>query len=201
MITHLHHMLKELEEDFVQGELKNEYDVIEKELENKRSFLKHLTAGKGQYFKIRDQIMAGNLEWICNELYPNEKIIIWAHNNHIFKNISGSYRPMGSLMSQELESQSYYLGFFMYHGEVTFDKKSYEKLSKPAKKSLEDYMNHHPAPISFLDFSRKSPNEDNKWIFRKTVILNSGMMPTLIVPKEQLDGIFFVKEVSPPNYL
>lgn len=90
---------------------------------------------------------------------------------------------------------------FKYQGEVTFDKKTFQKLRKPPKKSLEDYMNHNPYPVSFLDFSRESQNEVNKWIFRTTVIPNSGMMPTLIVPKEQLDGIFFVKEVSPPNYL
>ena len=55
-------MIKELEEDFVQNEMNKEYAVIQKGLENKRSFIKHITVRKRQYSKIRDQIMSDNLE-------------------------------------------------------------------------------------------------------------------------------------------
>ncbi|RDW20502.1 erythromycin esterase family protein [Oceanobacillus chungangensis] len=201
LIIHLQTMLKYLKREFERNGLSKEYAVIQKALENRQLFLNHLASRKRDFLKIRDRVMADNLEWICNELYPNEKIIIWAHNNHIYKNITSSYKPMGSLMSPKFERQSYYLGLFMYQGEVTFDKKTTQKLEKPPKNSIEDYMNHNPSPVSFLDFSKASLNRVNKWISRNTVILDSGMIHTFIIPKKQLDGIFFVKEVSPSRHI
>ncbi|MFE8701490.1 erythromycin esterase family protein [Cytobacillus sp. FJAT-54145] len=201
VIDYLQNTLNNLREGFINKNMDKEFAVIQKVLENKRHFFNHITTKRSNFLKIRDQIMADNLTWICNDLYPNEKVIVWAHNNHIYKNIKSSYKPMGSLMSPELEDQSYHLGFYMYEGDVTFDKKTSQKLNTPPKKSLEDYMNHTSTPVSFLDFSQLSSNRLNKWLYSPTVILDSGMMQTLIIPCEQLDGILFIKKVSPPNYL
>lgn len=62
-------------------------------------------------------------------------------------------------------------------------------------------MNHSNAPVSFLDLSDVLQTESNKWIFRKTIFLESGTMENVMIPADQLDGIFFVKKVSPPHYL
>jgi len=32
--------------------------------------------------------MAQNLSWLANQLYPGRKIIVWAHNGHILRNLS-----------------------------------------------------------------------------------------------------------------
>ncbi|QGS69629.1 hypothetical protein CV093_19210 [Oceanobacillus sp. 143] len=116
-------MLKYLKREFERNELSKEYAVLLKILENRQLFFNHLAARSKDYLKIRDQVMAKNLEWICNELYPNEKIIVWAHNSHIYKNVTSSYKPMGSLMSPKLERQSYYLGLFMYQGKLRLIRK------------------------------------------------------------------------------
>ena len=42
----------------------------------------------------------------------------------------------------------------MYQGEVTFDKKTFQKLGKPPKKSLEDYINRDQLPYHFLIFPK-----------------------------------------------
>ena len=31
----------------------------------------------------RDEMMAKNVEWLADEAYPNEKIVLWAHNGHV----------------------------------------------------------------------------------------------------------------------
>ncbi|QGS69641.1 hypothetical protein CV093_19325 [Oceanobacillus sp. 143] len=202
-IDRLHLILNDIKKDFFNKALDVPYKFIKKVLDNKRHFLNHFTDNERDYSKFRDQVMAANLEWICNELYPDEKIIIWAHNAHIYKNYQTitKYRPMGSLISKALMDDSYYIGLFMYEGEAALINRTVYKIGKPPKKSLEDYMNHTDSSISFLDFSNVVSQPFNKWIFEKTLILEHGTMQKLITPAEQFDGIFFVKEVSPPHYI
>lgn len=203
LFSSLHKSLEELEKEFIRKDMHIYFQLIQRVIENRRLLLSNLATGQRTYKTIRDQIMAHNLEWICEKLYPNEKIIVWAHNSHIYKNYENliKYKPMGSLMSPEMVSKSYYLGLFMYEGKAALNNKTIYDLVKPPKKSLEDYMNHNKSSISFLDFSNVSLNELNKWIFNKTLILESGTMQKLITPAQQLDGIFFIKKVSPPHYL
>lgn len=204
LITQISIELETWKEEFLHKKLYVPYLVIQKILDNKRKFLNILGANNGEYFKFRDQIMAENLEWICNTLYPNEKIIVWAHNTHIYKNIKSSFysfKPMGSLMNPDLINQSYYLGLFMYEGSAALNNRSVYKLRKPPKKSLEDYLNYNLAQVSFLDFSSTRPIECNNWIFNETVIMESGTKQQVITPAEQLDGVFFTKKVSPPRYI
>lgn len=203
LIDRLHHILNDIKKDFINNGLELPYKFIQKGLDNKRLFLNHLTDNYRDFSKFRDQIMAANLEWICNELYPNEKIIIWAHNAHIYKNYQTltNYRPMGSLISKPLMDDSYYIGLFMYEGEAALLNRTVYKIGHPPKKSLEDYMNHTDSSVSFLDFSNVTAQPFNKWIFGKTLILEHGTIQKLIIPAEQFNGVFFVKKVSPPRYL
>ncbi|MDG5473188.1 erythromycin esterase family protein [Jeotgalibacillus sp. ET6] len=203
VITELNSKLGDLEDEFLKKDLHIFYKIIQKVLSNKRLFLDFLRVDRRSYLKFRDQVMADNIEWICNELYPNERIIIWAHNSHIFKNYETmfKFKPMGSLMTPDIVSHSYYLGLFMYEGKAALDKGTIYDIKKPPKKSLEDYMNHNTKPVSFLDFSSASQNSLNKFLFSKTLILESGTMHKLIIPAEQMDGIFFIKKISPPHYL
>lgn len=80
--------------------------------------------------------MKENLEWVCQELYPEENIIIWAHNLHIFKQYKTfmGFEPLGAIVSNEIKKQSYYLGLFMYEGEIHTDTGQAYKIEKPPKK-------------------------------------------------------------------
>ncbi len=177
--------------------------VMQRSLANRLYFLNHLTEDHRTYKKVREQRLCENVEWLCNELYPNEKIIIWAHNMHIFKNFRSffsKFEPMGSKISKTLQNDSYYMGLFMYEGETITDTGQAYKLSKPPKKSLEDYLSKVNSPTTFVDFSQLQKQRENEWIFKKTIFLDSGTMQTLITPREQMDGALFVQKVSPPPF-
>ncbi|MFK7946910.1 MAG: erythromycin esterase family protein [Saprospiraceae bacterium] len=60
----------------------------------------------------RDSIMAMNLEWIIDELYPNEKVIISAANAHIQKVQDNPFLYMGKLLHQKYQNDYYSIGFF-----------------------------------------------------------------------------------------
>ncbi|AQT84480.1 Erythromycin esterase [Paenibacillus larvae subsp. larvae] len=177
--------------------------MLDRFLDNTETFLNCITLSSREYTNRRDQIMAENLEWLLTVIYPHEKVIVWAHNFHIFKNFKTftGHRPMGSLVSKQIVKDSYYIGLFMYQGTAALINGDTYLLQKPRKKSLEDYMNLQEAEVGFLDFSRMEVGPENKWISQRTVILESGSFERLIIPNKHLDAVFFIKNVTPPNYL
>lgn len=70
--------------------------------------------------RYRDEMMARNVEWLANEAYPGEKIVLWAHNGHVSTDgpITASSRPMGSWLRQAFGRQLYVLGFAIHTGSV-----------------------------------------------------------------------------------
>ena len=63
--------------------------------------------------------MAMNLEWIIEELYPNEKVIISAANVHVSKVQYNQYGYMGKLLHQKYQSDYYSIGLFHSLGNPT----------------------------------------------------------------------------------
>ena len=67
----------------------------------------------------RDQMMAGNIEWILREEHPAEKIVLWAHNNHVGTDrVEQPARSMGAWLRQKFGPQMYTVGFAFSTGEV-----------------------------------------------------------------------------------
>jgi erythromycin esterase len=62
-------------------------------------------------------MMARNVEWLMNEVYPKEKIVLWAHNGHVAAH-NATFRPMGSWLRESLGTQMYVLGFAVNSGSV-----------------------------------------------------------------------------------
>jgi len=98
----------------------------------------------------REQMMGQNLEFILDSIFPNQKVIIWAHNGHISKGgkstdykIKNSFlnNSIGYRLNQKYGSQSYVIGLYGYPGIIG---KGYptetESLVRPMKKSLENIM-------------------------------------------------------------
>lgn len=92
---------------------------------------------------IRDQKMAENCEWIYNYEHKN-KMIIWAHNLHVAKNITRDNNlPMGYYLNQKFSDTFYTIGFDFNKGEFrayNTEAKAYGVWSVPevtSKKSVE----------------------------------------------------------------
>ena len=63
----------------------------------------------------RDVSMAQNIKWILDH-NPNAKIVLWAHNGHVAKNISWGYRTMGSVLREMFGEQMVVFGFAFNEG-------------------------------------------------------------------------------------
>ncbi len=76
-------------------------------------------------YGFRDVGMAANVSKIANEIYPDDKIILWAHNGHIEMDYSddlareGNDHSMGYHLKQEWGEQLYTIGFFMIRGKIS----------------------------------------------------------------------------------
>lgn len=77
----------------------------------------------------RDLQMAKNLIWLSEEKYPDRKIIVWAANFHISRNLKeievpdesvdyNSITPMGHHLYRRLADRTYTIGFTAYQGQA-----------------------------------------------------------------------------------
>jgi erythromycin esterase len=113
----------------------------------------------------RDKSMGKNFIHIAEKLYPDEKIIIWAHSGHTFRNANlvsqeTGYKPfeplhekiMGHVIHEKFGDQIYSIAFTSYEGEVCHNIYSAVYYQEPAiEGSLEWYIYQLGYKYSFVD--------------------------------------------------
>ncbi|MEI6349285.1 MAG: erythromycin esterase family protein [Bacteroidota bacterium] len=154
---------------------------------------------------LRDFYMAEYLQWLMTEVYPNDKMIIWAQNGHIAKynpdlKPSGSSRNvklalignMGQRIPQKIKDQSYFLGIYNYRGyDFTFNNKPI-KVLKSGKDSFISIMMSSNYNIAFSDFSRCKHDKSNNWMFIKNKINTNEKF----IPFERFDGVIVIRNAN-----
>ncbi len=66
----------------------------------------------------RDEMMARNVEWLADQVHPNEKIVLWAHNGHVRLSEEMGVKSMGGWLRQRFGRNLYVVGFAFHRGEV-----------------------------------------------------------------------------------
>ena len=173
----------------------------------------------------RDKMMAENIRWIKNVLYPNEKIIVWAASEHSMYNrheasfhnflvdtsfmffsrfkFNNGYRSMGTYLRDFFGNRMYSLGFTSLTGQVNFDRtgqNSYMGEVQTADNSLESYFSKLKTPNGILDFrSRKLPIElTNKDLLHNFI---GGAPNTSGDISRFFDGIYFIRTAKPLEFI
>ncbi len=195
-----------------------EYDVLLKQLENNKDKLKHdrlaklikvvknkkfLTRSYGVNYSasMRDSLMAENITWMLNELYKEEKIIVWGHNYHIMKDypvkIQKDRKIMGAELDSTIKKQSYFIGFYFNRGNVIYNDQI-NKVKLPHNNSLEAILHTSGFQYTFIDFNSMPDNNFNSWIYQPIETLYSGYyIDDRIILSEAYDGIIQIDSVSP----
>lgn len=157
--------------------------------------------------EYRDRMMADNLSWLATHVYPNEKIIVWAHNGHIAKAYSQEMNSlprvhMGEWMQKtEFKDQSYVIGLYMGGGRNAHVAGGASDVLPPMPHSVEEVMKGAGHPFAFVDlrYAKRAPG--NSWMTQPNISYYDGVMPVSSVPAQQFDGILFIDQVSEPDYL
>ncbi|WP_068985040.1 erythromycin esterase family protein [Lysinibacillus xylanilyticus] len=155
----------------------------------------------------RDQAMMENLLWLAEEVYPTEKFIVWAHNDHIRKTqseVMGSPYPvklMGERLPDIYKKYSYVLGLYMAGGETSDNLGEPMAVLPPIKGSIEDILSSTNKPYTFIDLRNRQNERGNSWMFEPRLSYSWGSMQESLVPRDQYDGILLIDKVSKPNYI
>lgn len=148
----------------------------------------------------RDSLMAANLFWLMDEIYPNQKFIIWGHNGHIDKKSpdGNPYKWMGHFVRERFGKAAFHIGLFAKEGE-TFE--WWTKTNKAFHHNQPDDLENRAAiyPISFIQFNNKSKNCSwSRQLMHGFEVESGGRLS--FVPAERFDAIINFRKVKLPVY-
>ncbi|RBP90037.1 erythromycin esterase-like protein [Cytobacillus firmus] len=182
------------------------FHIIGKGLENRLKWLEINTKSWIASGVTRGRHMSGNLQWLMEECYKGEKVIVWAHNFHIRKSKTVTSKlfgitNVGQQLSKCYGDQVYSIGFYAGEGELA----SLLRVNFPinvSNKQLESLLMEACGHDSFIPLCEKGLPQRN-WLNRRWQLLEAGMMgllPISIHPQKHYDGIMFCRKVKPPIY-
>lgn len=147
---------------------------------------------------LRDSSMAENALWLIKERFPDKKIIVWGHNNHLSRNINFSrfqrsnYYYMGSGLYDALGDELYSITFTAYEGSGKFAVNDIQHVKKTHRNSFEDWNYKKNYQTSFTDFKGlrgKNISFKMKGIFTKPHYN--------LVWDTVFDGVIYIQTVEP----
>jgi erythromycin esterase len=160
----------------------------------------------------RDQMMAKNVEWLADEAYPNEKIVLWAHNGHVRFGGSVGGKSMGTWLRERFGKKMYVTGFAFRRGQLRAIGMSGGQMSglanhdvPPAPESSGDAVfSAAGLPLFFVDMSAVPPDTLlGRWLAEshlyyevgaawQTADAEANLSPEAV--SQSYDGLIFVEE-------
>ena len=161
------------------------------------------------HMAIRDSAMADNLTFLANDLYPDRKIIVWAANIHVRhanEQTTWQFPTMGRWLTERFRDQLYTIGLYPNRGTVP-GARSIFTIDPAEPGTLERLLSDAGASQLFVDLLHQPRTEGTRWMFEPmlsrdaTIFGPQAMLPVLIVPRDQYDGLLFIDRVSAPRFL
>jgi erythromycin esterase len=162
---------------------------------------------------IRDSNMALILGRIRNDLFPNEKIVVWAHNRHIAHQQSPTTRvsgqpflienPMGFYLKNDVPTDLYTIGLYMLRGSTADNSRRALQVTNPVNDSLEAIAHSVRKGAIFVDSQAGQTQTDgNKFLFEPIVAnyWGGGFGSYRMTPSDQFDGLLIIDQSSTPSY-
>lgn len=180
--------------------------LILKTLFNRKEYLRYMLAFKRDSdwqarWAARDSLMAENVIWLKEHLFPDQKIIVIGHNFHTAK-YNAQEMVMGEILAQKFGEELYSLGFFPTAG-TYFNNYGQAEEMTPADTTQLDIKHLTQQLVgetSFLPIPLQKSSA-SKWLW-DPIISNdtfndlSGGNTALLA--KQYDGIILLKHSSVP---
>lgn len=160
------------------------------------------------YVEIRDRGMAANLKFLAEELYPDAKIIVWAHNFHVrydnaaIQPVAGVFpdaraHTMGHWTREHFGRQVYTVGCYAHHGHAADNGGETFVIPVPPEQSVEACLNPPDERASFVDCATPLGADGSDWRRTPLVARYNGVTPIKIACCNQYDAIVVLGEVTP----
>ncbi len=150
--------------------------------------------GSSRRFQLRDSLMAENIIWLKNEMYPKDRIMVWTSNLHLRYNDSlltfpTGWKPMGSIVKEHFHNSSYHLAFTSHEGK-RFNTSSLDCIERRMCQFGYDlaFLNfrlipsNHPLSSQIVTKCLEHQNHKGKW-------------------SQMVDGVFFINHMKRSTYL
>ncbi len=158
---------------------------------------------------MRDHQMAENLNWLATQKFPNERIIVWAHNYHISK-YAGHYpedfmnnaQPMSSIFTEDtaLAASTYVLGFTSKKGTAGRLKRVTKiyTVPKPNKRGFEYWIDSN-LPYGFVDFTPYNQSISNPEMFYMSGSIKGNTLHSnhKAYWTKIFDGVMYIRDMYP----
>jgi erythromycin esterase len=153
----------------------------------------------------RDIGMANNVNFLLDSLYPDKKVIVWAHNFHIRKDgqavAPSRLHNMGSWVAVLRRAETYTVGFYMYRGTAANNyRQVYSVLTPREANTLETILYRARLRYAFYDVAGEPQTAGSQWLWDLTSALDWGINKESMVVRDQYDGIVFIDTTNPPKY-
>lgn len=160
--------------------------------------------------ELRDRFMAANVQWVLDFEGADEKILLWAHNQHVTKDkYFGNHPAMGAHLRETYGADLYVIGFHFFEGGLWSQEmregacELREFTYGPAKADSFDFaLSRVPHPLYFADLGSQAdaPQE----LRRETGARNIGgvFWPNLdshytgTVVGDSYDGLIFIRQIT-----
>jgi len=153
-------------------------------------------------WNARDSAMAANVRWWLDELGPDRKVIIVAHNFHIAK-YNEKEEVMGELLSIDFGEEMYALGVFAGAGAIANNRGEPEDLSPPSVEGLDlkHVIREMPGAVSFLPLPPSAP-AGGQWLYEPMIVKDTfiDLYGTEVMDLARcFDGVLLIDRVSVPE--
>jgi len=156
---------------------------------------------------FRDRKMAENLIWLVNVWYPEQKIIVWAHNQHVARDLSSiefvnpqvrlpymEFIEMGDYVHHELGKSMYSIAFVTYQGTRGRKENNPPSRVESVTGSIQSLWHHTGHSFSFLDL-RSVPG--GHWLYESLLAHVSGSANQRAIWPNIFDGFFYIDTMFP----
>lgn len=168
---------------------------------------------RGDSSAVRDKNMADIFGKIRRDLYPDEKIIIWAHNRHIAHEQSESRtnggsgltisKPMGAHLKETYPDDLFSIGLYMIKGETAGNDRRSIPVVAPVNNSLEALAHSVRKAAFFVDTRPEQTREEGNEFLFEYIDANywGGSFGSYeMITSDQFDGLIFIDKSSLPSY-
>ena len=158
------------------------------------------------YAEARDYGMARNIQALVERLYPESRVIIWAHNAHIRHNnellVPGEAefiraRSAGAWLKDWYGAEIMTIGVYARSGMLVNNARKPFLITDVLKGSIETWQTK-PGTVATLFIARQEhyPNWDEPVTGKY-----NGQQDVEMIARDQYDAIIVLDEVSPPEFL
>ncbi len=162
----------------------------------------------GRWIEARDRGMAANITGLLQRQYPQEKMLVWAHNAHIAEDFpwerlrSGNEKVMGMHMHQQWQDELFTVGLFMLTGQQADNSRNVTAVTPHQANSLEGLFMHLNHPISFMRLPKTDqPGDGDDWLHQLVIYKDWGAQEQRAHLARNFDAVLMIRNNTAPLYI